>query len=243
MFAVGVALADAALFSGRLDAVESIARELIPRVPSAELRALGHLFLAEAALAQDRPDDARRDYEVAGELDPAWALTVRALRAATGALPCTTANSIPCRRSSSAGMPVAELPRVSLPLMLHDGLYGHIRAHVAGLVAARRGDLPATARWTEELAELVVPDGAEILTENMLRTLEATMRAGRGDPAGGLHALEGGRTEVWFQYAMASPVFAGVEGRLLRAELLHQQGRTERRRAGSSRSAGTRCGN
>ena len=63
------------------------------------------------------------------------------------------------------------------------------------------------------------------LTENMLRTLEATLRAGRGDVAGGLHALEGGRTEVWFQYAMASPVFAGVEGRLLRAELLHQQGR------------------
>ena len=42
MFSVGVALADAAIFSGRLDAVESVARELIPRVPSAELRALGH---------------------------------------------------------------------------------------------------------------------------------------------------------------------------------------------------------
>jgi len=226
MFTVGVALADAALFSGRLDAVESIARELIPRVPSAELRALGTLFLAEAALAQDRPDDARRDYEVAGELDPAWALTVRGLRAATGALPCTAAQLDSLQEELERWNAGVELARVSLPLMLHDGLYSHIRAHVAGLVAARRGDYAATARWTEELAELVVPDGAEILTENMLRTLEATLRAGRGDAAGGLHALEGGRTEVWFQYAMASPVFAGVEGRLLRAELLHQQGRT-----------------
>ena len=236
-------LADAALFSGRLDAVESIARELIPRVPSAELRALGTLFLAEAALAQDRPDDARKDYEVAGELDP------------RGRSPCARCAPPPARFPAprreldslqeelerwNAG---AELPRVEPAADAARRAYGHIRAHVAGLVAARRGDLAATARWTEELAELVVPDGAEMLTENMLRTLEATLRAGRGDPAGGLHALEGGRTEVWFQYAMASPVFAGVEGRLLRAELLHQQGRAREAAGWLSRSAGTRCGN
>ena len=150
---------------------------------------------------------------------------MRGLRAATGALPSTAAQLDLLQEELERWNAGAELPRVSLPLMLHDGLYGHIRAHVAGLVAARRGDLPATARWTEELAELVVPDGAEVLTENMLRTLEATLRAGQDDPAGGLHALEGARTEVWFQHAMASPVFAGVEGRLLRAELLHQRGR------------------
>ena len=225
MFAVGVILADAALFSGRLESVESIAREVIPRVPSTELRALGHLFLAEAALAQDRPADALKDYEIAGELDPAWSLTVRGLRAATGALPCTAGQLDVLQEELERWNAGAELARVSLPMMLHDGLYGHIRAHVAGLVAARRGDLAATARWTEELAELVVPDGAEVLTENMLRTLEATLRSGRGDPVGGLRSLEGAHTEVWFQYAMASPVFAGVEGRLLRAELLHQRGR------------------
>jgi hypothetical protein len=225
MFSVGVALADAAIFSGRLDAVESVARELIPRVPSAELRALGTLFLAEAALARIAPTTPGGTTRWRAS-STRWALTVRGLRAATGALPCTTAELDSLQEELERWNAGAELPRVSLPLMLHDGLYGHIRAHVAGLVAARRGDLPATARWTEELAELVVPDGAEILTENMLRTLEATMRAGRDDPVGGLHALEGGRTEVWFQYAMASPVFAGVEGRLLRAELLQQQGRT-----------------
>lgn len=225
MFAVGVALADAALFSGRLESVESIAREVIPRVPSGELRALGHLFLAEAALAQDRAADAVRDYEIAGELDPAWSLTVRALRAASGALPCTPAQLDLLQEELERWNAATEPSRVSLPLMLHDGLHAHIRAHVAGLVAARRGDLPSTARWTEELAELVVPDGAEVLTENMLRTLEATLRAGQDDAAGGLHALEGARTEVWFQHAMASPVFAGVEGRLLRADLLHQRGR------------------
>jgi serine/threonine-protein kinase len=225
MFAVGVALADAALYAGRLDAVASIAREVIPRVPSAELRALGHLFLAEAALARDGTDDARKEYEVAGELDPAWALTVRGLRAASGALPSTAAELDSLQEELERWNALAEMPRVSLPLQLHDGLYGHVRAHVAGLVAARRGDQAATARWTEELAELVVPDGAEALTENMLRTLEATLRLGRGDPAGALHALEGSRREVWFQHAMASPVFAGVEGRLLRAELLQQCGR------------------
>jgi len=150
---------------------------------------------------------------------------VRGLRAATGALPTTAAELDLLQEELERWNAGAELARVSLPLILHDGLYGHIRAHVAGLVAARRGDRSATARWTEELAELAVPDGAEVLTENMLRTLEATLRAGQDDPAGGLHALEGAHTEVWFQYAMASPVFAGVEGRLLRAEFLHQRGR------------------
>lgn len=225
MFAVGVALADAALFSGRLDAVESIAREVIPRVPSAELRALGHLFLAEAALARDSAGDARKEYEVAGELDPAWALTVRGLRVASGVLKATPAELDSLQEELERWNAAAEMPRVSLPLQLHDGLHGHVRAHVAGLLAARRGDLSSTARWTEELAELAVPDGAEVLTENMLRTLEATHRAGQGDTGGGLHALEGARTEAWFQYAMASPVFAAVEGRLLRAELLAAVGR------------------
>jgi hypothetical protein len=150
---------------------------------------------------------------------------VRALRAASGALPATPAQLDSLQEELERWNAAAEMPRVSLPLQLHDGLYGHVRAHVAGLVAARRGDLASTARWTEELAELAVPEGAEVLTENMLRTLEATHRAGQGDTAGGLHALEGGRTEVWFQYAMASPVFAAVEGRLLRAELLLAAGR------------------
>ncbi len=225
MFAVGVALADAALYSGHLDAVESIAREVIPRVPSAELRALGHLFLAEAALAQDRAADAIKDYDIAGELDPAWALTVRGLRAASGVLPCSAVQLDALQEEFERWNAAAELPRVSLPLMLHDGLHGHVRVYVAGLLAARRGDLPSAARFTEDLAELAVPDGAEVLTEQMLRTLEAAHRAGQGEIAGGLHALEGARAEVWFQYAMASPIFAGVEARLLRAELLHAQGR------------------
>jgi hypothetical protein len=194
-------------------------------VPSAELRALGHLFLAEASLAQDRPANAVQDYEVAGELDPAWSLTVRGLRAATGVLPTTAAQLDVLQEELERWNASAELARVSLPLMLHDGLYAHIRAHVAGLVAARRGDLPATARWTEELAELAVPEGAEVPTETMLRTLEATLRAGQDDPGGGLRALEGAHTEMWFQHAMASPVFAGVEGRLLRAEFLYRCGR------------------
>src|SRR6185295_12306041 len=102
---------------------ESIAREMIPRVPSAELRALGHLFLAEAALAQDRPADAVKEYEAAGELDPAWALTVRALRAASGALPATPAQLDSLQEELERWNAAAEMPRVSLPLQLHDGLY------------------------------------------------------------------------------------------------------------------------
>jgi hypothetical protein len=202
-----------------------VAREVIPQVPSAELRALGHCFLAEAALAQGRPDEAANAYEVAGDLDPALALMVRGLRVATGAMPSTAAELGSLQEQLERWNAGAELPRVSFPLVLHDGLYPHIRAHVAGLVAARRGDWTATVRWTEELAELGVPEGAEALTENMLRTLEATHHAGQGDHLGALRALQGGRTEVWFQHAMASPVFAGVEGRLLRGELLHQAGR------------------
>lgn len=225
MFAVGLALADAAIYSGATSEVAGIVRDLLGRVPSTELRALGHLFLAEAALAQRDTASAERAYEIAGELDPAWALTVRALRAASGALTTTPESLGMLQEEVERWNASAELPRASLPLTLHDGLHQQVRAHLAGLLSARRGDAADIARWSEELAELAVPPGGEALIENMLRMQEASLRVARGDSASALHALEGARTEPWFQYAMASPVFAGVESRLLRADLLVAAGR------------------
>jgi hypothetical protein len=77
----------------------------------------------------------------------------------------------------------------------------------------------------EALAELPVPEGATALLQHLGRTLDAEILRARGDTAAALAVLEQGRLDIWFQYAVASPFYAGTFERFLRADLLAAAGR------------------
>ena len=83
----------------------------------------------------------------------------------------------------------------------------------------------ATASDAEALAELPVPEGATALLQHLGRTLDAEILRARGDSTAALAVLEQGRLDVWFQYAVASPFYAGTFERFLRADLLATAGR------------------
>ena len=75
------------------------------------------------------------------------------------------------------------------------------------------------------MAELPVPTGSETLVQHLGRALHAEILRAKGDVAGALAVLEQGQHDVWFQYAVASPFYAGTFERFLRAELLEAAGR------------------
>jgi tetratricopeptide (TPR) repeat protein len=99
--------------------------------------------------------------------------------------------------------------------------------YLLGLLAARRGDVAEVQRRGAELSEMSVPHGAEVLAEQLARTLDAESYRLLGRPADALAALERLQTDVWFQFAVASPFYAGSYHRFLRAELLAELGRPE----------------
>lgn len=219
------AFSDVALYSGHLANADRLGRELFAAARSEEFRAFGHITLAHLDLARGRVVEAFDRLREAERLEPAWTLETRGLFAAFPFLPLAEAERARIRSELSAWDPGSARPAVAIPLAFHNELHAHFRVFLLGLLAVRQGDLPGAALESEALAELPAPDGTRALLEHLGRTLHAELLLARGLPAEALAVLEQGRLDVWFQYAVSSPFYAGTFERFLRADLLHKAGR------------------
>ncbi len=219
------AFSDVALYSGNLDGAERLGRELFAAARSEEFRAFGQVTLAHLDLARGRVVEAFDRLRQAERHDPAWALETRGLFAALPFLPIPPDRLAAVRAELTAWDPAAARPAVAIPLAFHNDLHAQLRVYLLGLLAVRAGTLEEAALAGEELAELPVPEGNEALLQHLGRTLHAALLQARGAPQEALAVLEQGRLDVWFQYAVASPFFAGTYERFLRAELLAAAGR------------------
>jgi tetratricopeptide (TPR) repeat protein len=225
--ALGIAFCDVALYSGDLAGAETFGRRCLEAAHSPELRAVANLVLAHAALARGRVGAAFAAVDAAEIAAPAWAREVRGFFAALPFVPVSAATLDQIERQLLDARPAEEPPGSGLPLALHNGLHPHLHAWVRGLLAARRGKGDRLAACVEELAELAVPQGGEALLEHLVRTLEALSLRAREKPREALRALQSARSEIWFQFTVASPFYAGTFERFLRAELLADTGREE----------------
>jgi tetratricopeptide (TPR) repeat protein len=216
---------DVALYAGNLDRAERLGRDLFAAARSEEFRAFGHLTLAHLDLARGRVVEAFDRVREAELLEPAWAIEVRALFASLPFVPLSDTERARIRTELEAWNPDTVRPAVAIPLAFHNELHAHFRWFLLGLLAVRQGDLAAAAIAAEDLAELPVPAGAGALLEHLGRTLHAELFLARGLPGEAIAVLEQGRLDVWFQYAVSSPFFAGTFERFLRADLLARAGR------------------
>lgn len=226
VFDVLVAFGDIVMYAGLAHDAEALGRMVLPALRSPELRALCRTMLGYMALARGRPADASRLFDAARSDDLRWALGAEALLLASPRLGLDDRRAALSRATITALDPSGGQPNVGAPLELHNALQAHVRLYALGLLAARAGDTPAVAEAAEQLAELDVPQWALVLVEHMGRTLDALVRRARGDVDGALAALDVVLPDVWYQFAIASPVFSGAFERLLRAELLVAAGRT-----------------
>ncbi|MFI5210062.1 MAG: hypothetical protein ACHQ2E_06440, partial [Gemmatimonadales bacterium] len=213
-----------ALYSGDLPAATRFGRELTRQTRSDGLRGLAHLTLAHLELAQGRLSAALAELDRSAVLVPAWALEVRGLFAALPFLPAGAVDVSAIRAQLEASDPAGTPPDPTFPLMLHDPIHLHVRAYLLGQIDARLGNVPAVHAASEALAELPVPEGAEALVERLARSVEAAGRVLQGRAEEALRTVEGARSDVWYQWALASPFYAGGLDRFLRATWLEQVG-------------------
>jgi hypothetical protein len=219
------AFADVSLYAGHPDGAEQLARDLFAAARSEEFRAFGMIAMAHLDLSRGRTVEAMDRLREAERLDRSWGLTTRGLFASQPFVALSPAERAAIRDELAAWNAEGARPAVAVPLSFHNTLQPHLRSFLLSLLALRLGEPERAALEAEALAELPVPEGTSALLQHLSRTLDAELKHARGDSAGALAVLEQGRLDVWFQYAVTSPFYAGTFERFLRAELLHAAGR------------------
>jgi DNA-binding SARP family transcriptional activator len=220
----GIALANIALYAHDLAGAERFAIGFLAAARAPELKALVHAFSAHILLGRGRRHDARQQMAAAARHEAAHALEIQGLIMAT-TLPAFPLAEVAAVRDQLASWDPRSAARLAPPFDVHEAIHPHLRLYLLGALGAALGDPAETARRAEELAELPVPEGTEVLLERLGRTLEALIHRAQGRPAEALRRLEGARSDVWFQLAVGSPFYAGAHERFLRAELLCEAGR------------------
>ena len=223
-YPAGIALANIALYARDLGGAERFAAAFLAAARAPELKALVHSFAAHILLGRGRRHAALEQVAAASQHEAAHAIEVRSLiMAAT--LPGFPLVDIAAARDALSAWDPASAARLAPPFDVHEAIHSHLRLYLLGTLGAMLGDPEETARRTEELAELPIPGGTEVLIERLSRMLEALIHRAHRRPAEALERLEGARSDVWFQLAVASPFYAGAHERFLRAELLCEVGR------------------
>jgi DNA-binding SARP family transcriptional activator len=226
VLAAGTAFADLSVYAADPAGAELFWTHCLAAARSEQLKALYHILGSSVAFARGRRRTALEYLARAADVDPDNALAVRAVLLVT-AEPALSAETLAALHGELLSWNTAAARDASLPFPIHEGVHGHLRAYLLGLIESAQGDPAAPARRVEEMAELSVPAGSEALVERLERTLAAAGHRQQGRIAEALAILEGGRSEVWFQLAIASPFYAGGYERLVRADLLIELGRLE----------------
>jgi tetratricopeptide (TPR) repeat protein len=222
---VAIAFSDVALYAGNLAGAELLARSFIQVARSPELRALCHILLAHLAMAAESPAQARQELLKAEALDRTWGLEMRAHFAASSFVPQSERELREVHGALERWDVSALAPSNFLIFAMHNDLHPALRTCLLGLLDVRLGDLASAAVRLADLGAL--PPDPTGLTRSLDVELRATIARADGRPEEALALLELPSPDLWFQLTVASPFFSLAAQRFLRAELLHELGRTE----------------
>ena len=220
-----------ALFTGDLDAAERIARMLVAPQRAAEFRAVGRLQLADLALARGRRRAARAQLDSAAlgasDVVRAVALEYRALHLGQEFLQVPRAEVEAMRDTLRRWGAV--VPPTAFPMWaVYNGLHGHIRRYLIGLLSVKLGDLAEAERQARALeGDAVTRTGdARAFAVGLGRSLHGHALVARGARDSALAAFEGGRALV-SEGLLDAPFANQATDRYARAEVLHALGRDD----------------
>jgi tetratricopeptide (TPR) repeat protein len=207
-----------------------IARHLTESSRPVEIRATGHVILANLALAQGRRAAAEAELESVERLDPEMALEQRALMALLPfvavsperlrAVRAAVARWDPANNAQSAG------PRSPFPP--HHAVRPQIREYLLGMLSVRLGDDAAALRSITALDARTEGGSVDPLAQDLARYVRAYRAEEQGRLADALALLGSGEFKRPFRYLnFQSPFYANFLERYRHGELLMETGRLE----------------
>jgi tRNA A-37 threonylcarbamoyl transferase component Bud32/tetratricopeptide (TPR) repeat protein len=215
------------VFTRDLEATGMLAREMLAPERAVEVRAAGHLALADLALAQGRRGGALGELPRAARLAPLRALEVRGAYLSVPFLPASP-EELRAARDTLERWDHARSPAPVNPPFpeFAAGTEPVARLYVLGLLSARLLDFDAAARYAAELERLDGPESARAYARDLAHGVRARAAQEQGRPDRALAALERIRLDWPRDYTPVHFNSLGAE-RFLRAELLLQLGRDE----------------
>ncbi|MDH4131647.1 MAG: hypothetical protein OEV95_07550 [Gemmatimonadota bacterium] len=216
---------DVALYSGDLARAERFCIHLTDLARSPELKAITTLGRAYLALAQGRLEDGLQMLWGQADAAPPWVRELSALAVVATAFPRAAVPWDDTRASLEHWSPPVEGVFPTGVFGLHDDIHAHLRFYLLARFAAREGNAPGVVSTASALSELPVSGEAATVVQELLRELDAEVRALAGQHDEALALLEAPLPGVWYQFAVGSPFSAGAERRFRRAQLLEACGR------------------
>jgi serine/threonine-protein kinase len=216
---------DVAAYVGDLDGAVALTQVLADPSRSRDARAAGHTTLAYLALTRGKVDTARVEIQRAAAADSVRALEYGTLLELVPFLE-PRRNVLAEARRKLERLDATAIPPSAMAVVFynaHDGVHPILRSYLLGLVNVRLGDLTAAARDASTLSQMKGPPTAAALPRDLGLEIRAEIALAQGAPGTALALLRQRSGESWYEYHMASPVFAGSRARYLTAVLLAAQ--------------------
>lgn len=228
---VGLSLAiwSVATYPHRVAGAEHVATVLASPSRSLEARQLGNTWLAYFDLARGRLSAARQKLAELRRIAPGVGLEYESIVSTMPFVPVTDeeladlANRL--ERLDPASIPPSGNP--SVVFSSHDELHPLIREYQLGLVRARLGQSEAALAHAEAVSRMPLPSTSGSLAADLSHSVRAAVHYEAGRLEEALGELEAARNYAWYGQTMASPLFARVAERYLRAQVLFELGRDE----------------
>ena len=216
---------DVAMFTGDLARAERFCLHLTELARASELKAITTLGRGYLALAQGRIEDGLQMIQGQADAAPSWVRELSALAVAASVFPQSAVPWHDTRASLEHWSPPVEGIFPTGVFGLHDDIHAHLRLYLLARFAAREGKADEVVSTAAALSELPVSGEAALVVQDLLRELDAEVRALGGRHAEALALLEAPLPGVWYQFAVGSPFSSGAERRFRRAQLLEACGR------------------
>ena len=218
-----------ALYARDLDGAERISWLLLEPKRAPEYRAVGHLHLADLAVARGRWREALDHVDSVAPIAPVIALESRA-RILTLPFVGAPRELLQATHDTLDRWDGAAPPTTFPIFAVFNGLHEHLRVYYLALLRIRLGDLDGAERAARRLATLRGAAGAaeweaRELGRGLSESVLGHVHAARGEHEAALEKLERGRLTI-SEGLLDSPVGSQALERYVRGEVLRALGRT-----------------
>lgn len=207
-----------------------IAAILTTATRSPEVRAVGHVLIAQCHLVQGCIRSSTQEFRAAQSFAPAVGLTYRALAAVLPFLRPNPSELLQLQEELATwdARPRAATGAEHLAFMVHQQVYPQLREYLLAVIAIRLGKKKAPRAHRSALVSLAGSAEAIALGADLALSIDAQAAYGAGDVSAALSLLEKTRLRPPYERVqMQSPFFSQNLERYTRARLLEEAGRLD----------------